>query len=67
MKTLFCEKCDDKMTGVSSYESDTLMPKTVEIHQCTNPKCLNRMKHYWITSGNRAVYLGMTSSPEPKY
>jgi hypothetical protein len=66
MKKIFCEKCQDKMEAICNYESPTLMPKTVEVHQCINPDCLNRFRHYWI-NGNRAIYLGMTSSPEPKF
>jgi hypothetical protein len=66
MKKLFCEKCEDKMEAIASYESKTLMPNTIEIHQCINTKCINRFKHYWINK-NRATYLGMTSTAEPKY
>ncbi len=66
MLKLFCEKCQDKMESIASYESKTLMPNTVEIHQCINPKCLNRFKHYWI-NGRRATYLGMTNTPVPTY
>jgi len=68
MKKLFCEVCEDQMNSIFDYDSDTLNPKTIEVHQCTNKDCKQHkiLKHYWINK-NRAIFLGTTGSAEPKF
>jgi hypothetical protein len=62
---LFCEKCNTLMRYYTEYESKTLKPATIEMHQCQNEKCKEyaTIFHYQISKGNRAIYMGEGTRP----